>query len=132
MRWGIDQFFKNKYRPMAYHSILRRKSINMLALACKKTLFLRRPAVRRTAVLEFLFNSRYCEIFKNTYFEEHLGTAASENVFMKLRKIKILRSFNCTLKNRFFQHYYQKQVKMFLLRDWFPVKFIFTYNISLV
>ena len=132
MRWGIDQFFKNKYRSMAYHSILRRKSINMLTLACKKTLFLRRPAVRRTAVLESLFNSRYYEIFKNTYFEEHLGTAASENVFMKLRKIKILRSFNCTLKNRFFQHYYQKQVKMFLLHDWFPVKFIFTYNISLV
>ena len=26
--------------------------------------------------------------FKSTYFEEHLGTAASENVFMKLRKIK--------------------------------------------
>ena len=117
---------------MAYHSILRRKSINTLTLACKKTLFLRGPAVRRTAVLESLFNSRYCEIFKNTYFEEHLGTAASENVFMKLRKIKILRSFNCTLKNRFFQHYYQKQVKMFLLHDWFPVKFIFTYNISLV
>ena len=30
----------------------------------------------------------YCEIFKSTYFEEHLQTAASENVFMKLRKNK--------------------------------------------
>ena len=27
--------------------------------------------------------------FKSTYFEEHLPTAASENVFMKLRKINI-------------------------------------------
>ena len=27
-------------------------------------------------------------MFKNTYFEEHLQTAASENVFMKLRKIE--------------------------------------------
>ena len=27
-------------------------------------------------------------IFKSTYFEEHLRIAASENVFMKLRKIK--------------------------------------------
>ena len=30
--------------------------------------------------LEFLFNFEYCEIFKSTYFEEHLQTAASENV----------------------------------------------------
>ena len=34
-----------------------------------------------------------CETFKNTYFEEHLGTAASKNVFMKLRKIKIYKEF---------------------------------------
>ena len=43
---------------------------------------------RKTPALEFLFNSGYCEIFKSTYFEEHLRTAASENVFMKLRKIE--------------------------------------------
>ena len=30
-------------------------------------------------MLESLFNSEYCEIFKSTYFEEHLRTAASEN-----------------------------------------------------
>ena len=29
------------------------------------------------------------ETFKNTYFDEQLRTAASENVFMKLRKTKI-------------------------------------------
>ena len=34
-------------------------------------------------------NSGYCQIFKSTYFEEHLQMAASENVFMKLRKIRI-------------------------------------------
>ena len=39
---------------------------------------------QETPVLEPLFNSEYCEIFKSTYFEEHLRTAASENVFMKL------------------------------------------------
>ena len=39
-------------------------------------------------MLEPHFNSEYCEILKSTYFEEHLRTAASENVFMKLRKIK--------------------------------------------
>ena len=35
-----------------------------------------------------LFHSEYCKIFKSTYFEEHLRTAASENVFIKLRKTK--------------------------------------------
>ena len=34
-----------------------------------------------------------CETFKNIYFEEHLRTAASENVVMKLRKIKIHKEF---------------------------------------
>ena len=29
------------------------------------------------------FNLEYCEIFKSSYFEEHLQTAASENIFMK-------------------------------------------------
>ena len=48
---------------------------------------------RKTPVLESLFNSEYCEISKNTYSEEHLRTTASENVFMKLRKIKIYKEF---------------------------------------
>ena len=38
--------------------------------------------------VESLFNSEYSEIFESSYFEEYLRTAASENVFMKLRKIK--------------------------------------------
>ena len=38
----------------------------------------------KTPALEYLFNSEYCEIFQSTYFEEHLQTAASENVFMKI------------------------------------------------
>ena len=71
----------------------------MLTLACKKEyIFLRRrptgPAsYRKTPVLESLFNSKYCKVFKSTYFEEHLRTVASENVFMKLRKIKIYKEF---------------------------------------
>ena len=35
-----------------------------------------------------LFNLGSCKIFKNTYLEEHLRTAASDNVFMTLRKMK--------------------------------------------
>ena len=38
----------------------------------------------KTPVLEPLFNSEYWEIFQSTYFEEHLQTAASENVFIKI------------------------------------------------
>ena len=32
-------------------------------------------------------------MFKSTYFEEHLRTAATENVFRGLRKIKIYKEF---------------------------------------
>ena len=39
-------------------------------------------------VLEFLFDAEYCKNFKSTYHEEHLEMAASEKMFMKLRKIK--------------------------------------------
>ena len=47
-----------------------------------------------------LFNSEYCKIFDSSYFEEYLQTAASENVFMKLRKIKNNREeFNITLSS---------------------------------
>ena len=71
---------------------------------------------QKTPVLESLFNSEYCEIFKSTYFEEHLRITASENVFMKLRKIKklFIPIFNFKSRNRFFQHKYQQQVKMFV------------------
>ena len=48
---------------------------------------------RKTPVLESLFDSEYWEILKGTYFEEHLRTAASENVFMKLKKIRIYKEF---------------------------------------
>ena len=44
---------------------------------------------KKAPVLESHFNSEYCEILKSTYFEKHLQTTASENVFMKLRKTKI-------------------------------------------
>ena len=55
-------------------------------------------------------NFQNCEIFQSTYLEEHLQTAASENVF-----IKIIHKENKLYikKPRFFQHQYQKQVKMF-------------------
>ena len=59
---------------------------------------------RKTTVLKSFFNFEYYEILNSTYFEEHVRMAASENVF-----IKYMRRFSFT----FFQHQYQKQVKMF-------------------
>ena len=43
---------------------------------------------QKNTCVESLFNSEYSEIFESSYFEEYLRTAAFENVFMKLRKIK--------------------------------------------
>ena len=77
----IDQFCRNKYRgiePLSQHfekDIYQYVNITWLLLIGKY-------------VCESTFNSEYCEIFKSTYFEEHLQMAASENVFMKLRNIK--------------------------------------------
>ena len=44
---------------------------------------------REKHVLGPLVNSEYCEIFQSTYFEEHLQTAAFENVFIKIIQIEI-------------------------------------------
>ena len=41
---------------------------------------------QKTVLFESLFNLENFEIFKSTYFEEHLQTSVSENKFMKLRK----------------------------------------------
>ena len=65
----------------------------MLIPACKKEQLFKEhllvaASYRKTLVLESLFNSEYYKI-KSTYFEEHLRTAASENVLIKLRKSKI-------------------------------------------
>ena len=65
----------------------------MLIPACKKEQLFKEhllvaASYRKTLVLESLFNSEYYKI-KSAYFEEHLRTAASENVLIKLRKSKI-------------------------------------------
>ena len=36
---------------------------------------------KKTPLMKCLFNLKYREIFKSTYYEEHLRTAASGNVF---------------------------------------------------
>ena len=54
-----------------------------------------------TPVLESLFNSEYYEIFQSTYFEEHLQTATSENVLIKIIQKRINFTFK---KTQFFQH----------------------------
>ena len=54
------------------------------------------------------------ETFKNIYFDEQLRTAASENVFMKLRKTKIYSQafwkktgfLNINIRNKFMILYF--------------------------
>ena len=58
-------------------------------------------------MLESLLNSEYCEIFKSTYFEKHLRTAASEHMFIKLRKENAHKKFQglrVPLKNEKFKN----------------------------
>ena len=54
-------------------------------------------------MLESLFNSQYCKIFKCTYFEENLLMAASESVFYETEKNQklLIRNFAFTLKTGF-------------------------------
>ena len=81
-------------------------------------------------VLESLFGSEYCEIFKTSYFEEHLRTTASENVFMKLRKIKIQKEFGFYIKKSMsIFNINIRNNNCFLLHNWFSMMFVFTYNI---
>ena len=84
MCWWKEQFFKNKHtygiKSLSQHfekEIYQYVNITWLLLKGKHLYW------------SLFFNSEYCKIFKTTYFEENLQTAASENVFMKLRKIKI-------------------------------------------
>ena len=62
------------------------------SLQKKTTFFLRTPPsgciLQENTCVGVSF-SEYCEIFESTYFKEHLQTTASENVFKKLRKIRI-------------------------------------------
>ena len=53
-----------------------------------KNLAILTPLTEKPLRLQSLFNSEYCKSFKRTYVKEHLRMSASENVVMKVRKIK--------------------------------------------
>ena len=81
---------------------------------------------RVTPVFESLFTSEYCKIFKSIFFEKHLqttGTAASENVFMKLRKIKIYSSGVLTL--HFKKGFFNINIRSIHVCFYFMTGFIF-------
>ena len=83
---------------------------------------------RETHVLGPLVNSEYCEIFQSTYFEEHLQTAASENVFIFIKRI------NFALKKPILSTSISETIKnaCFYFMIGFPWSFnSFKYNISL-
>ena len=55
---------------------------------------------RKTSVLESLFDFEYCEIVKSFYFEQHLQTAASENVCIKIIHKEKIGFFNMNIGNK--------------------------------
>ena len=75
-----------------------------------------------------LFSCEYCEVFKNTYFEEHLRTAASEITNSHITKPNIKN--NCSIKNQIF-HLLPTNlpcvIKTILIKDWQEPEAIF-YN----
>ena len=85
--WSLRNYFEHLFWRTSANDCLWRCSIKKLFL--KTLLYLQDKHVNilwllKTLVLESLFNPEYCEIFKSTYFEEHLQTAATENVFIKI------------------------------------------------
>ena len=72
-------------KEISLNTFFKKMQKQPLDVFCKKTIVKKLAIIteKHTPLLEFLFNSKYCEIFKGSYFEEHLRTAASENVFMK-------------------------------------------------
>ena len=78
---------------------------------------------RETPVLESLFNFEFWvlrDLWKHLFWRTSRVRAAFENdkSSWNWEKLKFLRSFNFTLKNMFFQHQYQRQVKMFAFTSW--------------
>ena len=49
-------------------------------------------------------NSEHCEIFKSIYYEEHLQTAASNNVLMKLKKKLFIKSLSLHFEKEIYQY----------------------------
>ena len=92
MCWEIDQFFKNKYRPMAYNhypSILRRISITWLLLTEKHLCW------RLFLILSIA-----------KFLKEPILKNICERLLLKMcswnwEKLKFIRSFNFRLKNQY-------------------------------
>ena len=76
-----------------YRSSHRRCAIKKVLLKNQQIQF-----HRKTPLLESLFNSEYCKIFKSNYFKEHLRTAASENVHEAKKKRLLTRNFYIYIK----------------------------------
>ena len=89
-------------------------------------------ANRKTPALESLFNSEYWKIFKSTYIKEHLQTVGSETVFVHKTQKYSSGVLTLHLKKGFFSIYIRNKWKCFLSHDWFPMHFVFTFNISLL
>ena len=64
-----------------------------------------------------MFFCEYCEIFKNTYFEKHLRTTASENTPTVMLSYEICEIF----KNTYFEEHLQKTASICFTSKYYSV-----------
>ena len=77
---------------MFYKKVFLKISQKSQKHSCARVFFLIKMQawVLKKKSLVWVFSCEYCEIFKNTYFEEHLRKAASEaNQFLAARQLVI-------------------------------------------
>ena len=78
----------------------------------------------RNCLTNYRFSGWFLIVYKKkVYFEEHLQTAASENMFMKLRNIKVSHQVSSTSIS--------ETSLWMVFHHLFSMKFIFTYKSSL-
>ena len=72
----------------------------------------------KTPVLEYFFDAEYCEIL--TILKNICGRLLLKMCSWNWEKIKFIHKelLHYYIKNRFFQHQYQKQVNMFVFTSW--------------
>ena len=68
-----------------------------------------------------MFSCEFCEIYKNTFFAEHLWTAASSSTFMEVMK-KVETGFSSLYQIGFSKIYSAEKVRSLGMGEGIPLK----------
>ena len=72
-----------------------------------------------------MFSSKYCEIFKNTYFEDHLLKVATEKRWATVSVLTLLLSSDNLLTGyeqlRYYEFNQNLSICISLAKDWFKL-----------